>query len=536
MSEPKAQVNRSPELTEAWILGTGTASFASALHLVFEAKLPPSKVHILDSHISMGQAVYHNGDPVNGYDQFAACLPVPSGEPIKQLFDLVPSVRGQGKSLWEEIQSAEAKHVSTKHGNDTRFLVQKDGYLKDIATTKLGMSTRHRLRLVSLMFKGEKRLGRNQIRDFLPNSFFQSPFWAIWSAQFGFQPWHSAAEFKRAVREYLREFHTLSIITCLDITGYYQFESIFLPLYVYLQSLGVDFHFDTTVTDILTSGENNNKAVSQLNLIQNGFPVQQKIGQHDIVIISIGSTISGATRGTNNSPPDGQSIEPNDKLDENWSLWLEIGTKSHAFGNPYNFCTRQAESTLQSFTITTADLTLFDHLQSISHSNQAGAFITLPESPWRLNLCIPWQPVFDQQPSDIRVLWGSALEPRRKGKFVKKPMTDCSGMEVTIELLGHLNYPSLVHHTITIPRVMPRMSAGLLARSSNDRPGVIPQETCNLGLIGPFVEIPRYSCVDVSYGVRTAQLAVSQLMGLHRQRDESKKPLIFDILRVLFWD
>ena len=53
-----------------------------------------------------------------------------------------------------------------------------------------------------------------------------------------------------------------------------------------------------------------------------------------------------------------------------------------------------------------------------------------------------------------------------------------------------------------------------MTRAPNDRPQIIPPEFSNVGLLGHFVETPRYTCVDVSYGVRTAQTAVSGLMGL----------------------
>lgn len=117
-------------------------------------------------------------------------------------------------------------------------------------------------------------------------------------------------------------------------------------------------------------------------------------------------------------------------------------------------------------------------------------------------------------------------------------MLDCSGAEIMIELLRHLDIPPevLIRRTVTIPRVMPRMSSILLARSSRDRPEIIPQNTCNIGLIGQFVDIPRYSCADMSYGVRTAQIAVSQLMGVDIQQEERWNLLMPTLLKLLFWE
>ncbi|KAJ5814506.1 hypothetical protein N7474_006283 [Penicillium riverlandense] len=535
MNEIRGQYKRSPDKTEAWILGSGTASLASALYLVQFAKVPASKVHVLDSHISMGQVLHNSGDPTNGYDQFAACLPVPVGTPLAELLALVPSVSGLGHTVWDDIKSAETRRVKQRNSR-TRFLVQKNDALNDIHTNSLHLSVQHRLELIMLVLRGEKRLGRAQIQDFLPPSFFQSTFWTIWTAQFGFQPWHSAIEFRRALRQHIDGFHSLSLLSCLDLTGYYQNESIYLPTFLHLERLGVDFHFDTKITNIETTIKDGQETVSQLDMIQNGFKMQQTISRDDVVIMTLGSTVSGVTRGTNDRPPGRHSLEPHDELDESWSLWLEIGSRSDVFGNPYNFCTRESESLLESFTITTADPSLIEYVDLHAHNvTEAGTFISFQESSWKLSCCIPTQPVFSQQPKTIRIFWGFALLPKRPGNYVKKPMYDCSGAEITKEVLGHLHFSSPTLRTMTIPRVMPRMSAMLLIRSLGDRPPVIPQNISNLGLVGQFAEIPHFSCVDTSYSVRTAQVAVSQLMGIDVQYVKEKKPSILDLLRSLLW-
>lgn len=116
-------------------------------------------------------------------------------------------------------------------------------------------------------------------------------------------------------------------------------------------------------------------------------------------------------------------------------------------------------------------------------------------------------------------------------------MEECSGAEITTEVLGHLKYPSLVHHTMTIPRLMPRMTSMLLVRSMTDRPEAIPPKSSNIGLVGPFVEIPGYTCVDISYGIRTAQVATSRLMGIPLPNDgnENRGSTSMNLLRLLFW-
>ncbi|CAG8061396.1 unnamed protein product [Penicillium nalgiovense] len=163
------------------------------------------------------------------------------------------------------------------HG--TRFVVQKDRTPGNIPTKSLSLSTKQRLQLIGFILKREEHLGRNKIQDCLPNSFFQSAFGLSGLlSTFGFRPWHSAAELSRSLRLYLNEFHSLSISSCMDITGYYQHEYAFLPMYRFLHSLGVDFQFDTKIADIMTIPNNDHQTVSQLDLVHKGFLIQKQLG------------------------------------------------------------------------------------------------------------------------------------------------------------------------------------------------------------------------------------------------------------------
>lgn len=307
----------------------------------------------------------------------------------------------------------------------------------------------------------------------------------------------------------------------------------------------MDFQFDTQVKNIELAHHDNQRTITALNLIQGGLESQRILGQHDIVIANLGSTISGAAIGTNDTQPIWQSITADDMLDQNWSAWLDLGNKDHGFGDPYNFCTRQSESMLESFTVTTEDVEFFDKLKTcLQCRSNAGAFLFLEDSRWKINLCIPVQPVFPQQPQNVRVLWGLAHSPECEGNYVNKTMLRCSGTDIMAELLGHLNFQAPTARTITIPRAMPRMGAMLLTRALTDRPQVAPRAFPNVGLVGNFVEIPRNTCVDVSYGIRAAQVAVSSLMGCQTHLEsprsgqthhESLRSDASIIWKVMFW-
>jgi oleate hydratase len=93
------------------------------------------------------------------------------------------------------------------------------------------------------------------------------------------------------------------------------------------------------------------------------------------------------------------------------------------------------------------------------------------------------------------------------------------------ELLWHLGFlsQSILKNSITIPSVMPRMTVSLLPRVYGDRPNVMPQGVTNLAVIGRFVEMPEETTVSIDYGVQAAQLAVSQLMGLGEETENTRK-------------
>lgn len=299
----------------------------------------------------------------------------------------------------------------------------------------------------------------------------------------------------------------------------------------------MDFRFGVEVKTIEITRRHNKRAITGLHFISDGLELYQPLGSDDIVIAHLGSTVSGSAVGTNDSPPRWESMAAADRLDQNWSTWLGLRSQSNDFGNPYNFCTRQSESMYESFTVTTEDSGFFDYLKVQSQcTSEAGAFIIFKDSRWGIKLCIPPQPVFATQPPNVRVLWGTANFAARTGNYVKKQMLQCSGAEIMTELLGHLQLArgALVSRTVIIPRAMPRMSALLLTRTPGDRPEIIPQYVSNIGLVGHFVEVPGQTCVDISYDIRTAQMAVAQLMGYDIPMDHSPS-IVSAISKVLFW-
>lgn len=356
---------------------------------------------------------------------------------------------------------------------------------------------------------------------------------------FGFEPWHSATEFRRCLRRFMPDVHELNDRQPLDHLPHNRHHAVIEPIGQFLKSRGVDFRFGTIVNDIIFEPPHINSRVTAIRATKHGGPETTiEVGPNDIVIVSVGSTLSGRATGTNDTAPSLDRVEMEKILNENWLLWLELSTKNPIFGNAYNFCTRTEESRQGSFTITLRGaghdfITRFVELTGDKPG--AAPLVTLRDSNWLLSINLPHQPVMPNQPDDVAIVWGYALHPEEHGNAVKKPMLDCTGREVMTEILHQLQFPveDILENSVTTPCVVPRMVAPLLPRGVEDRPLVIPEGVTNMALIGQFVEIPNEAVVGMEYTVRGAQMAVYHLMGMDGEMRRSKHTSAINILGLL---
>jgi oleate hydratase len=209
--------------------------------------------------------------------------------------------------------------------------------------------------------------------------------------------------------------------------------------------------------------------------------------------------------------------------DGSWELWnslTRIPLHGPSFGKPSTFFSRPSESTWISFTATLHDDSFFDRLTAWSGNTPGtGALVTFQDSAWLMSIVVPKQPHFLHQPDNVQVFWGYGLFPAAIGNIVRKPMAECSGEEILIELLGHLNFPQhpTVESATTISCLMPFITSQFLTRAPGDRPKVIPEGSTNVALMGQFVEIEKDVAFTVEYSVRGAQMAVFGLMGVDRK-------------------
>ncbi|MGW4384529.1 oleate hydratase, partial [Kitasatospora sp. NPDC004531] len=108
------------------------------------------------------------------------------------------------------------------------------------------------------------------------------------------------------------------------------------------------------------------------------------------------------------------------------------------------------------------------------------------------------------------------------GDYVKKPMQECTGEEITREWLYHLGVPVDQIDVLAadaakcVPVMMPYVTSFFMPRTAGDRPDVVPPGAVNFAFIGQFAETTRDCIFTTEYSVRTGMEAVYRLLGVER--------------------
>lgn len=585
---------RSPEQTNAYLIGGGIASLTAAVHLHHDAGVPAAQIHVLEaasmSGGSMGRSSgKQDGSHGHGYVILAARKLNFSYRCLYETLSRVPSLRNPGRTVLEDVRGiAEGTHnrptterasmnpsptSSTAEGPSNlpaRLVASGPDGPEIVDVQSMGLRSEEKMGLLGLILEQEDRIGDGQIQAHFKPDFFESKFWDVWASLYGFQPWHSAIEFRRYLLRFLHEFSHISTLEGIDHAPLNDYECIIQPMEHYLRSLGVDFQYETQVVEVgMAPGSKIH--VNELLIKRRSEATERAIimGEHDIVLITLGTVTASMRFGSNDRPPPPLPSQEAILLDPGpvWRFWAALADPAKnahyaAFGRPQTFYSHVSKSSWLSFTITlTGSATsIYYHLKtwagfssadrvgvgrpdasstdassdggssrdSNSFSNSNAPLITFRDSPWMMSITIPHQPYFTGQPRDVCVLWGYGLYPDQEGMFVHKPMMACTGAEIFSELLAHLRVPAprlqdstgVIGSVSTIPCLMPFIGAPFLTRTEGDRPEVIPETSDNLGLLGQFVEMERDVTFTMEYSARSAQTAVFHLMGVDKKAAE----------------
>ena len=288
------------------------------------------------------------------------------------------------------------------------------------------------------------------------------------------------------------------------------------PLRKWLDERGVRFELDTRVTDLGLLVADGRTTVDRIAWDRQDTAGEAAVRPGDYVLVTLGSMTEASSLGGMDAAPTMGTKQDGGA----WTLWETLARNRPEFGRPSVFADHVGQSKWVSFTTTSHDPALLRLVRDLTGNVPGeGGLITFPDSAWLMSIVIPHQPHFIGQPEGVDVLWGYGLSVDRPGDFVNKPMSACTGREIMTELLGHLRAPAaadLLEACICIPCMMPFITSQFLPREKGDRPQVIPRGSQNLAFIGQFVEVPDDVVFTVEYSIRSAQLAVSGLLGLKR--------------------
>ncbi|WP_417494555.1 oleate hydratase [Maricaulis sp.] len=513
---------RKPEGVEkktAWFVGSGLASLAGAAFLIRDGHMAGDKITILEEMQIPGGAMDGIEDPEKGFVMRGGREMEANFECLWDLYRSIPSLEIEGASVLDEFYWL--------NKDDPNFSLQRSTQMQgqDVPDkAQLTLNEKGQKDLLRLFFATREEMENKRINEVMSEDFFASNFWLYWRTMFAFEEWHSALEMKLYVHRFIHHIHGLTDFSTLKFTRYNQYESLILPLVKWLTDHGVNFRYGVQVTDVDFYNRPGRKQASRIHWLEYGAAGGVDLGEDDLVFITIGSLTENSDSGDHHTPA---------KLNEGpapaWDLWRRIAAKDPAFGRPDVFGSHIPQTKWESATITTLDQRIPEYIAKIVKRDPfsghvvSGGIVTVKDSSWLCSWTINRQPHFKQQPKDQLVLWFYSLFVETPGDFIKKPMQECTGEEITQEWLYHLGVPVedipelAATGANTVPVMMPYVTAFFMPRQAGDRPDVVPEGSVNFAFIGQFAESKQRDCVfTTEYSVRTPMEAVYTLLGVER--------------------
>jgi oleate hydratase len=494
---------------QTYLVGGGIGSMAAAAFMIRDGNIEGKNIHIFEANELIGGSLDGAGNAKNGYSlRGGRMLTTDNYECTWDLFKTIPSINNKGQSVYDETVAFNQVNIP----NSMARLV--DSRRAKVPVSSMGFTMHNRLELLKLSNATEDELGASCITDWLSPDFFETEFWFMWVTTFAFQPWHSAIEFKRYLHRFMLEFSRIDTLAGVKRTIYNQYDSLVLPLQQWLKDQGVQLHTGCKVVKL-------DHAFNDCKIMVNAiyYNKQSKsevivVYDEDLVMLQNGSMTDASSIGSmTTSPPKLTKIDSG-----GWTLWEDLAKNTPEFGNPAAFNSCITQSCWESFTVTLNTPTFFGLMQQFSGNNAGtGGLVTFKDSNWLMSIVLAHQPHFINQPADIQVFWGYALFPDRIGNYVAKPMADCNGAEILLELCGHLRFDiETVKNAICIPCRMPYITSMFMPRNLSDRPLPVPPNTKNFAFISQFVEISDDVVFTVEYSIRAAQIAVYKLLNISR--------------------
>ena len=508
------------ENKRAYLIGSGIASLAAAHYLIRDGHMDPSHITIFEQDRLSGGAMDGAGNPDEGFVARGGREMEEHYECLWDLYGDIPSLEEEDRTVLDTF-----KELNDKDPNysNVRIIFGRGQKYKN---RDLGLKDEHGNALIKLLLTKEEDLGAMSVAEYFEESYFETDMWLYWRSMFAFETWHSVVEMKRYMHRFIHLMPGMSTMRGLVFTKYNQYDSLILPLKKHLEAQGVVFRFETTVTDLDIEILGEKKIVRAIHLRTKEQEEKIATTQDDLVFFTNGSMTENSSLGSMDEAPllnRGEAAV--------WELWKKIAKKDPAFGHPEVFCSDIDKTKWESFTITAKGekfRKLMEHFAErkfLPHKTATGGIITIKDSSWLMSVTVNRQPQFKNQPADVTVAWAYALFPDKKGDYIKKAMSECSGKELFIELLYHLgiapeNMDAYLAEVKVIPAMMPYITSQFMPRVAGDRPDVVPRGSANLAFLGQFAEIEGDCVFTVEYSVRSAIMAVYTLLDLDKEVPE----------------
>ena len=506
------------ENKSAYLVGSGLASLSAALFLVRDAQMPGERIHILEELELPGGSLDGILDNTRGYIMRGGREMENHFECLWDLFRSVPSLEVKDASVLDEFY-----WLNKEDPNFSKMRATMNRGKSAHTDGKFTLTDKAAEEIARLFLTSEEELNDKRISDVFSEEFFQSNFWLYWRTMFAFEEWHSAMEMRRYIARFIHHIGGLPDLSALKFTRYNQYESLVMPLVKHLESKGVRFEYGVQVKNVIVSKAGGKKTATKIVYEKGGREGEINLTENDLVFVTNGSITENSTYGEQNTVPVLDA-----SLGRSWSLWTNIAVQDPAFGKPEKFCGNIKESNFVSATLTTLDGRIPPYIERICQRDPfagkvvTGGIVSVKDSSWLMSWTLNRQPQFKKQPGNELVVWIYGLFSNRPGDYVKKPMKDCTGIEIAEEWLYHIGVPLAEIHDMavnsanTVPCMMPYVMSYFMPRALGDRPAVVPEGSVNLAFIGNFAETPRDTVFTTEYSVRTAMEAVYTLLGVDR--------------------
>lgn len=503
----------------AYLVGSGLASLAAAVFLVRDGQMKGKKIHVFEELALPGGSMDGIWNEQKGYIIRGGREMEVHFETLWDLFRSIPSLETKNVSILDEFYWLNKKDPSF---SKARVIENRGQRLS--TDGQLTLTPKAIQELINLALTSEDKLQDVKINEVFSDEFFQSNFWLYWASMFAFEPWASAMEMRRYILRFVHHIATLSDLSSLRFTKYNQYESLILPLVKYLESNGVKFQYNTEVKNILVNKVGDKKVATRMELEVDGKPQKIDLTADDLVFVTNGSITESSTYGDNTHP-----APMAERLGGSWELWKNLAAQDSSFGKPEKFCENIPEANwVISGTITFKDEKVVPYIEKISkkdvHSGSivSSGPVTIKDSNWMYGYSISRQPHFHSQKPNELIVWVYGLFSDKPGNYIKKRITECTGIELCEEFLYHIGVPEqdiaeiATNSANTIPCRMPYITSYFMPRALGDRPLVVPVGCKNLAFIGNFAETERDTVFTTEYSVRTAMEAVYTLLNVDR--------------------